>query len=432
MTAGVAPPSYRRFDSIAGRHILIVPHSRIYDLPPAWLGPDDALVPEAVGAVEALALPVEGEVSLDAVPLPIPHSISLNVSSSCNLACSYCYAGRGKFEGRQAGSMPWAVAQAAVDRVLHNAAEGERFTIGFIGGEPFVNRHLIKRVVEYAERRAMDTGATIEFSVTTNGTLLEEEDRALLREHPFAVTVSVDGAKTTHESQRPAATGGRNSWDELVARVSPLLNRPGKARICARATVSRQDMEIQRNFDAITAVGFAEVGFSPLRRAVASGLAFEDRDWPIYTASMSALAKNELRNALSGAQIRFTNFVVALRQIHRGWAAPYACGAAGGYFSVATDGQWYACHRAIGDAEYRLGDNDGLDANARQHFLAARHVHAQTDCRGCWARYLCSGGCHQERSARSIASCDFVRSWLTMCMTSYCELLEQRPEWFST
>jgi uncharacterized protein len=57
-------------------------------------------------------------------------------------------------------------------------------------------------------------------------------------------------------------------------------------------------------------------------------------------------------------------------------------------------------------------------------------VHAKADCRVCWARYLCSGGCHQEASARSGASCDFIRDWLDFCLASYCELSSARPQHF--
>jgi uncharacterized protein len=89
---------------------------------------------------------------------------------------------------------------------------------------------------------------------------------------------------------------------------------------------------------------------------------------------------------------------------------------------VSAEGRWYACHRAIGDAEFELGANGGIDAERRRAFVSRRHVHAQTDCVSCWARYLCSGGCHQEAAARSAASCDFIRGWLSFCLAAYCEL----------
>ena len=78
-----------------------------------------------------------------------------------------------------------------------------------------------------------------------------------------------------------------------------------------------------------------------------------------------------------------------------------------------------------------MGDNRGLDSARRRRFLEQRHVHAQADCRVCWARYLCSGGCHQEASARTRASCDFIRGWLEFCLAAYCELVGRRPGYFA-
>ena len=89
---------------------------------------------------------------------------------------------------------------------------------------------------------------------------------------------------------------------------------------------------------------------------------------------------------------------------------------------AAADGRWYACHRAVGDERFRLGDNTGLDADRRRAFLLGRHVHAQESCSACWARYLCSGACHHEMRGRTVASCDFIRAWLDFCLRAYCEL----------
>lgn len=199
--------------------------------------------------------------------------------------------------------------------------------------------------------------------------------------------------------------------------------------MAARATVTRSNLELPGRFDQILGLGFIDVGFSPVRR---SGGADElgAEDWPRYLAACIELGRRELDGALEGGPIRFANFAVALKQLWRSSSMPYPCGAGGGYFSVATDGTWYACHRAIGDRTYALGDNQTLDEPKRAQFLRERHVHSQAECRRCWARYLCSGICHQEASARSDSSSGFIRGWLDFCLEAYCELLAGRPEWF--
>ena len=429
LPAAPAAPAFHRFPSRAGEHVLIVRHSRIFDLPVEAAAMFDSGSPESLSLAEVLGYTTDSEVTLDAVPMPAPQSLSLNVSSSCNLSCSYCYAGRGAFGGLQPEPMSWTVARAAIDRLLAGADPTAPITVGFLGGEPFVNRSLIHQAVPYAADAARRRGLDVRFSVTTNGTLLRAPDVELLRSHPFAVTVSVDGGPELQNAQRPAASG-QDSFALLCAGTRALLDHPGHARLSARATVTRHRVALADRFDSIRALGFPEVGFSPLRTGGDGEGALRSSDWPRYLDALTGLARQELGRARHGEPIRLTNLAVALKQLHRGASAPYPCGAGAGYFSVSSAGAWYACHRAIGSPTYELGNNGGLDEERRARFLIDRHVHAQTECGTCWARYLCSGGCHQEASARTGESCDFIRGWLDFCLAAYCELADERPDYW--
>jgi len=326
--------------------------------------------------------------------------------------------------------MSWQVAKGAVDRLFLEASSHSPITVGFLGGEPFVNRSLVHRVVEYASSKALRRQLNVRFSVTTNGTLLNDADLALIRNHQFAVTVSIDGGSQVQNQQRPAANSAKASFDQLITAAGQLVKNPGRAHVSARATVKRGEFRLCERFDDIVALGYEEAGFAPLRSS-ADGSALLDDDWPRYLDAMIEAAKPELDRARQGLPIRLTNLAVALKQIHRGASSPYPCGAGGGYFSVSASGEWYACHRAIGNSQFRLGDNDGLSSSLRNSFLIDRHVHSQAACRTCWARYLCSGGCHQEASSRSDSSCGFIRGWLDFCLASYCELTAAVPDYFS-
>jgi uncharacterized protein len=422
-------PQFRVFDSAAGPRLLVIPHSRIFAIPTDFAVALRNGDPSAVAEVEAFAGTIPGETSLDLVPETTPQSISLNVSSSCNLGCNYCYARGGGFDGAQTSTMTWEVGRAAVDRLLTLANPAAPITIGFIGGEPFLNRKLVHRLVEYAASHTQQCGPLVRFSVTTNGTVLNRDDIALIRNHPFAITVSIDGGRALQEGQRPMLSG-RSSFAELQRAITPLLEESGLAKIAARATVTRDDLSITSRFDEILRLGFSEVGFSPVRSAAPMTTALHGADWSRYLDAMIALADRELVGARAGVPLRLTNLAIALKQLHRGFAMPFPCGAGGGYFSVGADGTWYACHRAIGQEAYALGDNGGLDQVRRSSFLRDRHVHSQRECRSCWARYLCSGGCHHEASARDDSSCGFVRGWLDYCLRMYSEISGQRPNWF--
>jgi uncharacterized protein len=409
-----AAPALRRFRSAVGEHVLVIPHSRIFDVVGDGDTPADWLSATAEAGF--------GEEPLDAIAEPAPQSISLNVSSSCNLACGYCYAARGGFSGKQAAPMNWGIAQDAVDRLIAGADPSSPITIGFLGGEPFANRRLVHRVVDYAAGLAQARRLDIRFSVTTNATLLQADDLDLIRAHPFAVTVSLDGTQVEHDRKRPLHANGAGSWTLALEKIAPLLAQPGATKIAARATATRGDANLALWVETLSAAGFPEVGLAPLRVSPGGGQALTDADWPDYLAALIAAANVELKRFRWGLPIRLTNLAVALKQLHRGASSPYPCGAGGGYFSVSSQGRWYACHRAIGESAYELGSNEGLDEARRRDFLLQRHVHAQTECGSCWARYLCSGGCHQEVEARTPASCDFIRGWLAFCLEAYCEL----------
>jgi uncharacterized protein len=431
--ADSAAPMFHRFRSADGEHLLVVPYSRVFDLSPDLARAFDQGGVGRDGLVDTLAAPELGEVPLSDVVMPSPQSISLNVSSKCNLACSYCYAARGSFNGAQSRQMTFETARTAIDMLLAGADRTAPITIGFLGGEPFVNRTLVHACVGYARAKAEHHGLDVRFSVTTNGTLLNSEDIELIRANRFAVTISIDGGTNVQNRQRPhAGNKPRDSFALLKQSVAPLLGDPGQTKIAARATVTRHDLKLSHRFAAIIDIGFPEVGFAPLRNATgpsdSGGDALHDCDWPLYLDALKAVAGDEIARYRQGKPIRLTNLAVALKQIGRGASSPYPCGAGGGYFSVSANGHWYACHRTIGLEEFALGDSAGLHDERRRSFLAQRHVHAQATCQTCWARYLCSGACHQESSARSESACGFVRGWLEFCLVAFCELSTDGPQ----
>jgi uncharacterized protein len=266
--------------------------------------------------------------------------------------------------------------------------------------------------------------------VTTNGTLLTAEDAAFFEEHGFAVTVSLDGMREDHDRLRPFKSGA-GSFARIVARIQPLLQRQGRMQVSARVTVTPQNMNLPATLDEFIRMGFHSVGFSPLLRSP-SGLNEMD---PLHLAEMLAgmiacgLAFE--RQVLLGNRYPFLNMVNALAEIERGTHRPYPCGAGAGYLGVSAGGELAACHRFVDDAAGAMGDlQTGIDRQRQNHWLASRHVHFQQPCSGCWARYLCGGGCHHEVLARGRSACDFIRGWLHYALQAHARLARLAPVWF--
>ena len=355
-----------------------------------------------------------------------PTALSLNLAQSCNLACVYCYADQGRFGGSPR-IMTEPVAFAAIDAFLADA-EGAPLTLGFIGGEPFLASDLLHACVRRAAIAAARHGLDLRFSVTTNGTLLTEADRGLLRQHPFAVTVSIDGGRGVHDRQRPSRAG-HGSFAAVLAAITPLLRDPGRARLSARMTIGRDNLDIAKRVAEIAYLGFRDIGVSPLRAAPDPAAILRDGDWLRFLKAMIEAADIEWRRVLDGSAPRFANLWIALKEIHRGSAKPLPCGAALSYVSLDAEGRYHTCHRTIGDARFALGSlATGLDDSAREAFLSARHVDRQEPCRSCWARYLCGGGCHAEVVSAGRTGCEYIRGWLEYCLARYDNVIRDRPE----
>lgn len=376
--------------------------------------------PEALAELEAMrAAPPAAPGAL----LPIA-ALSLNVAQSCNLACTYCYADEGRFGGR-ARTMDSPVAFAAIDRLIEQARG--RATVGFIGGEPFVNRRLIHEAVVYAKVAAARASLNVGFSVTTNATLLTEDDIRLLRDEAFSVTVSLDGSPA-HNRHRPDRQRADSTLQALGG-IAPLLSAPGRARVVARATITRDDLDVAGRVDWLVAMGFAEVGVSPVRTGPDVALRLTEEDWPLFLDRMTQAAEIELERVFEGATPRFSNLWSALHAIHRGAARALPCGSAATYLSVDVDGGFSSCHRTVGNDAFRMGSvSKGFDGDSRRRFLEVRAVDAQDACRTCWARYLCGGGCHAEVSEVGRAGCDYIRGWLDFGLRAYRQVATQRPE----
>jgi uncharacterized protein len=419
-------PQAHLVDTGIGRHLLVADGSRLFDA-------DDGLhgaFADAMGAGDAARVAgllrdagLDGPPMIDDTPLAPPpvRALSLAVAQKCNLGCTYCYAQQGEFGG-PARSMEIEVALRSIDLLLAGAAPGERYNLAFLGGEPLANRPVLRAATTHAAALAGRKGAKLTFSITTNGTLVDEGDAAFLEEHGFAVTVSLDGTREVHDALRPFR-GGRGSFDATMRRVRPLLARQRRMQVSARVTVTPRNLALRETLDAFLGEGFHSVGFSPMLASPTGRDEMQAEDLEAMLGQMIDCGREYERRTLAGERYAFANMANALREIARGTHRPYPCGAGAGYLGVSADGALSACHRFVGDEDGAMGDLvSGIDGDKRARWLAGRHVHFQQPCAGCWARYLCGGGCHHEAMKRGRPACDYIRGWLHYCLEAYMRL----------
>lgn len=428
--------------SRVGAHLFVADGSRIYDVDPDLadyveerlsqrtsqdVASQDSIW-EMLGLFSESSLPRR----IDGRPLKPPplYSISLNVAQACNMSCSYCYADTGRFGGR-ARMMCAGVAREAVDRLIVESDADTDLVLGFMGGEPLLNREVIHQTTHYASRRAQEAGHRIRFSITTNATMLRREDAELFATFPFTVAVSIDGSREQHDAVR-RMNNGSNSYDRLLEGLAVLERYGRPEHLSARVTVTPKTGELLPILDHILSLGFDEVGFAAVLVSPDSAYSFSQGDFPTFLERMVACGEKALGNIKAGRSYPFGNFETALQEIHRGSHRPYPCGAGAAYLSANAEGKLFACHRLIDDPEFAMGNvRTGSNQQARSTHLAQSHVDLMEPCRKCWARYLCGGGCYHEVSRRGRPGCDYIRGWLDFCLRAYVELSSSRPEYFT-
>jgi uncharacterized protein len=361
--------------------------------------------------------------------VPRVHALSLAVAQKCNMGCTYCYAQGGAF-GAPPQNMPLKTALDAVELLFRETRPGDQVSLSFLGGEPLLNRSVIRAATEHAAALATVRKSALKLSITSNGTLIRPDDFEFFETHGFAVTISLDGVGDFHNRQRPFKDG-RGSYQQVVERIRPGLDQQRRMQVSARVTVTPKNLDLVQTLEAFVGMGFHSVGFSPLLNAPAGG-ELDREQLAIMLEQMITCGRRFESAIVAGRRYSFSNMVTALKELHRGTHNPYPCGAGVGYFGVDADGVLYACHRFVSDEYHIFGTvENGVDRARQDAWMKERHVNHQVPCRDCWARYLCGGGCHHEVIKRGRHACDYIRGWLHYCLGAYTRLLKARPDYFT-
>ena len=338
-------------------------------------------------------------------PVPL-QTLVVNVTNQCNLACTYCYEyGEDKIvdteNGKQPKFMSEDTARESVDFLLRESRDNPHAHMTFFGGETLMNFPVLKSTIAYARRRAAEVGKEIDFSLTTNATLLKPDVIEFLAENRVGVTISIDGPEELQDKFR-VFKNGKGSYEIAAPKIKALLARHRSRPVGARVTLTRQTLDVTRIYRHLTEeMGFWEVGFAPVTTAPGRDYAIADGGFDALLGQFRALAQEYLTAALENRHHGFSNVRETLQELHQGHAKAYPCGAGLGLMGVATDGDVALCHRFAGSDAHQLGDvRSGVSWEKQQAFLDSHHIVEKTDCRTCWARPICAGGCYHEANTR--------------------------------
>ncbi|MBQ8120713.1 MAG: thioether cross-link-forming SCIFF peptide maturase, partial [Ruminococcus sp.] len=331
--------------------------------------------------------------ALTSVASPIK-AMCLHVSHDCNLRCKYCFASTGDYkEGRMLMSLE--TGKKALDFLIEKSGDRKFLEVDFFGGEPTLNFDVVKQLVEYGRSREAEANKKFRFTITTNGILLTDDMIEFINKEMNNVVLSIDGRKEVNDRVR-VRVDGSGSYDRILPNFKKVVESRGKDKDWyVRGTYTKYNLDFSNDVMHLFEQGFDQISVEPVMADPSMPYAITQADLPRIFDEYEELMKKitEVRN--SGKFINFFHFMLDLDQGPCAIKRLRGCGCGNEYVAIAPNGDIYPCHQFVGNEEYKMGSlNDGSFNDDMKAEFAAAHVYSKPECKKCWAKFYCSGGCN--------------------------------------
>lgn len=319
-------------------------------------------------------------------------ALCLHVAHDCNLKCKYCFAEEGEYHGKRS-LMTFEVGKKAIDFLIKNSANRHNLEVDFFGGEPLMNFDTVKQIVEYARSQEQKYNKNFRFTITTNGILLNDEIQAFINKNMHNVVLSLDGRKQINDKMRPRV-GNQGSYDTIVPKFQKLAESRNQTNYYVRGTYTNQNLDFSEDVIHISNLGFKQISVEPVVSSPENFYSIKEEDLPILFEQYENLAIEMAKRKNTERDFNFFHFMIDLSGgpcISKRLAG---CGSGSEYLAVTPEGDLYPCHQFVGIEEFKMGtvDTGIVDIDRKQQFQNC-NVYSKTECKNCWAKFYCSGGC---------------------------------------
>ncbi len=333
-------------------------------------------------------------------------ALCLHIAHTCNLNCAYCFASQGKYHGDRA-VMSFEVGKQALDFLVAHSGTRRNLEVDFFGGEPLMNFQVVKDLVAYARSIEKEAGKNFRFTLTTNGLLIDDDVIDFANRECSNVVLSLDGRKEIHDRYR-VDYAGNGSWEKIVPKFQKLVESRGGKNYYMRGTFTHANPDFLEDIKVMLDLGFRELSMEPVVAAEGDASALTEEDLPVVMEQYEKLAELMIQKRKAGDPFTFYHYMIDLTGGPCIYKRISGCGSGTEYMAVTPWGDLYPCHQFVGEEKFRLGDIwKGVENTAIQDDFMACNVYAREECRTCWARLYCSGGCaanayHATGSVRGV------------------------------
>jgi uncharacterized protein len=320
-------------------------------------------------------------------------AMCLHVAHDCNLKCNYCFASQGNFKGERS-LMTLEVGKKALEFLAKNSGNRKNLEVDFFGGEPLMNFQLVKELVKYGREIEKIYNKNFRFTITTNGVLLDDEKIEFINENMDNVVLSLDGRKEINDNMRQTING-EGSYDIILPKFKKMVEKRGNKDYYIRGTFTNKNIDFSKDALDFYNNGFKKISIEPV-------VTSEEMDYALRAEHLDEVLKEYEKFSQDYINIKrkdkdfyFFHFMIDLNQGPCIIKRAVGCGAGSEYVAVTPEGDLYPCHQFVGEKEFLLGNiEDGvLNTELRDKFKNS-NVYTKEECRSCWARFYCSGGCH--------------------------------------
>ena len=319
-------------------------------------------------------------------------ALCLHVAHTCNLNCAYCFASQGKYNGER-DVMSLEVGKRALDFLVENSGSRHNLEVDFFGGEPLMNFDVVKELVSYARSIEKEHNKNFRFTLTTNGVLVDDDVIDFANKECSNVVLSLDGRKEIHDRYR-VDYAGNGSWEKIVPKFQKFVKARNGKNYYMRGTFTHTNPDFLKDIQQMLDLGFSELSMEPVVCAPGDPSELTEEDLAIVMKQYEDLADLMLKRDKEGKPFTFYHYMIDLTGGPCIYKRISGCGSGTEYMAVTPWGDLYPCHQFVGDEKFKLGNVwDGVTNKEIQSEFAACNVYAHPECKDCWARLYCSGGC---------------------------------------
>ncbi|WP_040197638.1 thioether cross-link-forming SCIFF peptide maturase [Candidatus Soleaferrea massiliensis] len=320
-------------------------------------------------------------------------AMCLHIAHDCNLRCEYCFASTGDFgEGRRL--MTYETGKKAIDFLIEHSQGRRNLEMDFFGGEPLMNFGVVKQLVEYARSLEEKHHKKFRFTITTNGMLLTDDKIDFINKEMSNVVLSIDGRKEVTDRVR-SRVDGSGCYDVIMPKFQKLVEKRGPKDYYVRGTFTKYNLDFTKDVLHLYDAGFDQISVEPVVSDPALPYSITENDLPVIFDEYETLAQTILACRKAGRYFNFFHFMLDLDQGPCAIKRLRGCGCGNEYVAITPDGDIYPCHQFVGQEEWKMGNlEDGSFDKERKADFATANVYTKPECKECWAKFYCSGGCN--------------------------------------